>query len=826
MKTLFLRVLAPVAAAFALAAGPAAHALPPLSSTITSPADGANLGTLSSPSNSVTLTATATPSGGGAFITSIDFRVNGVSVGVDTSAPFEATWTPTSPGSYVITAIATDSSAASNNTLTSAPVNVTVAAVRIANVISPANNSAVTQNSDIFLRSTATMSDGVVSSVEFLLNGSSVGVVSAAPYNFAATITAAPGVYPLIARATGSNGAIFESPPISLNVAAAIPPGPTVTVVSPTPSDTIAVGTAVTVTASAVDDGFIPNTAPGGVTFYADGDPIGTTDLTAPYSVTWTPTVAKTYSLRALATDDKGNTRLSPAVSIIVRSSAPTVSLTSPPTTVAAGTTVTLNATAAAGVGATVANVQFFADGAAIGGPDSVAPYSTSWTPATGGTVQLTARVTDSNGVTVTSAAASVNVTGGPAALGVSLAIVGSSSIPVGSTRAVNATVTGGNTISRVELYYNNSELVGTDTQAPYSFLFTAPLTQGNGILTARVYDVTGQEVTSSPLPVSITAAAGVAPLVALVAPTSGSFVAVGQQVVISGTATDPDGVITAVQVYVNGATTGLANGGLATVAGTTWSVVWTPSAVGVASIAAIATDSGSNSVAAPPVGVTVADSTSPALTLTLSPRTAAAAGSTTLPSGAVRNVLADAIPSSGRAIVRVEFFVDGTKVGEDTVTPYTFRFVAPTLAAGESSRTFVFSARATDNAGAARDVQVPLLVVSPVGSPPLVNLLTPANNAAVTPNTTVSLAATATAAGGSVSSVQFYVNGSPTSVNGGNAITAAPYTSTFVPTAPGTYTIDAIATDDRGNTTVSNSATITAAFATPTVAIVSPNPN
>ena len=41
-------------------------------------------------------------------------------------------------------------------------------------------------------------------------------------------------------------------------------------------------------TATASDtDGFIPNTAPGGVSFYADGELIST-DLTAPYSVTWT----------------------------------------------------------------------------------------------------------------------------------------------------------------------------------------------------------------------------------------------------------------------------------------------------------------------------------------------------------------------------------------------------------------------------------------------------------------------------------------------------------------------------------------------------------
>jgi hypothetical protein len=283
--------------------------------------------------------------------------------------------------------------------------------------------------------------------------------------------------------------------------------------------------------------------------------------------------------------------------------------------------------------------------------------------------------------------------------------------------------------------------------------------------------------------------------------------------------------------VFVNGVTTGLANSGAATLSGSTWTINWTPSGTGIASVTAIATDNSGNAVAAPAVGVNLTDSSSPAIVLSLSPRTAGGGGvaSTTLPSGAVRNFVADVNPASGRATVRVEFFVDGTKLHEDTLAPYTFRFVAPELAPEELTRTMVVTARATDNAGAARDVQVPLLIVSPIGQPPAVNLITPANGANVVPNAPVSLAATAVANGGSIASVQFYVNGSPAGINNGNAVTIPPassYTTTFTPPTAGTYTVDAIATDDRGNTTVSNSATITAAFATPTIVFTSPNPN
>mgnify|MGYP003331251249 CR=1 FL=1 len=68
----------------------------------------------------------------------------------------------------------------------------------------------------------------------------------------------------------------------------------------------------------------------------------------------------------------------------------------------------------------------------------------------------------------------------------------------------------------------------------------------------------------------------------------------------------------------------------------------------------------------------------------------------------------------SAKAVTnRVAVVVDGTKVAEDTTAPYTFRYTAPDLAPGELSRPLVVSARATDNAGAARDTQLPLLVIS-----------------------------------------------------------------------------------------------------------------
>lgn len=553
------------------------------------------------------------------------------------------------------------------------------------------------------------------------------------------------------------------------------------------------------------------------------GNAILGTDTTAPYTFDWTPTSSGNASLTARVIDSNNITVTSVAIPVTVSpGTAATVTLTSPVANAAltVNQQTTLTATASPSSGATVTRVDFLANGAVVG-TSLGAPFSFNWTPTAAGVVGLAARVTDSSGSVVTSSTTLVTVnavTTGP--LSVVLSLSGSATIPAGSTRALTATPTPTTNIDRIELLYDGS-IVASDNTSPYNFLFTAPNLPGAHVLRARVVDTSGASAESANVAITIGGGGGVSPLVAINTPLSNAFLAANVATPIAGTATDADGTINNVQVFVNGTSIGNA-----TLAGTSWSINWTPSGTGVASIVAVATDNSGNSIASPAVGVNLADAASPIITLSLSPRTAAAAASTTLPSGAVRNFVADVTPASGRAVVRVEFFVDGTKVGEDTSVPYTFRYVAPLLNEGEQSRTYALSARATDNAGAARDVQLPLLVVAPIGLPPTVNLLTPTNGASVFPNSAVSLAATAVANGGTIASVQFFVNGSPVGINGGNALTAAPYTSSFTPTVPGNYTIDAIATDDRGNTKISNSVTITAAFATPTVVFTSPNPN
>lgn len=84
----------------------------------------------------------------------------------------------------------------------------------------------------------------------------------------------------------------------------------------------------------------------------------------------------------------------------------PTVALAAP-ASVSAGTAVALSAIASDPDGS-IAKVDFFAGGVLIG-TDDTAPYSVSWTPATGGDHALTARATDNAGATTTSTVVAVS---------------------------------------------------------------------------------------------------------------------------------------------------------------------------------------------------------------------------------------------------------------------------------------------------------------------------------------------------------------------------------------------------------------------------------
>ncbi len=139
-------------------------------------------------------------------------------------------------------------------------------------------------------------------------------------------------------------------------------------------------GTVMPLTATAADvDGTVAK-----VEFFDGSTKIGE-DLASPFSLSWTPTTVGSHPLTAVATDNEGRASAASAVVTVTVSApgggggsgdavAPTAVLTAPVNlAISLSNTITLTATAADNVG--VASVEFEIDGAAIGTPDTTAPY-------------------------------------------------------------------------------------------------------------------------------------------------------------------------------------------------------------------------------------------------------------------------------------------------------------------------------------------------------------------------------------------------------------------------------------------------------------------
>jgi hypothetical protein len=155
-----------------------------------------------------------------------------------------------------------------------------------------------------------------------------------------------------------------------------------------------------------------------GVQFKLDGANLGAEDTSAPYSIAWNTVSAAngSHTLTAVARDFFGVHYTSQSVTVTVFNdkTPPSVSISSPAGGATIAGTVTVSATASDNVG--VVGVQFKLDGANLGGEDTGAPYSVSWSTAgsSDGSHTLTAVARDAAGNSRTSAPVTVTVANAP----------------------------------------------------------------------------------------------------------------------------------------------------------------------------------------------------------------------------------------------------------------------------------------------------------------------------------------------------------------------------------------------------------------------------
>ena len=183
---------------------------------------------------------------------------------------------------------------------------------------------------------------------------------------------------------------------------------PTVTLTSPANNTSYTAPATMTLTASASD----PEGKLAKVEFYS-GTTLLFTELTSPYSVTWSSVAAGTYSVTAVAYDTAGLKTTSSAATVTVGTATnkpPTVTLTAPSSGAyfTAPASIALAATASDPEGK-LAKVEFYS-GTTLLGTDTSSAFSFTWSSVAAGSYSLTAVAYDTAGAKTTSAVVPVTV--------------------------------------------------------------------------------------------------------------------------------------------------------------------------------------------------------------------------------------------------------------------------------------------------------------------------------------------------------------------------------------------------------------------------------
>ncbi|MBO9699081.1 MAG: hypothetical protein J7604_02665 [Sporocytophaga sp.] len=451
--------------------------------------------------------------------------------------------------------------------------------------------------------------DGNITKVEFYSGTSLLGTALQAPYNYR-WLNVATGTFTLTAKAYDNGSLITTSKPVSVTVTGTGNIAPTVSLTSPANNASFIAPATIALSANASDsDGSIAK-----VEFFRGTTLIGqSSSTTSPYTFSWTGVAAGTYSITAKATDNGGLSTSTTAINITVTAAnvAPTVTLTSPANNASftAPATIALSANASDSDGS-IAKVEFFSGTTLIGqSSNTTSPYTFSWTGVAAGTYSITAKATDNGGLSTSTTAISVSVTGtntAPTVVLTSPANNASFTAPATIALSANASDSDGS-IAKVE-FFRGTTLIGqsSSTTSPYTFGWTG-VAAGTYSITAKATDNGG--VSTSTTAITVTVTANASPTVSLTSPVNNATFAAPATVALSATANDADGTISKVEFY-SGST--LLGQSLST--GNPYTFSWTNVAAGTYTLTAKAYDNSGNVTTTSGIAITVSGTSTCAL--------------------------------------------------------------------------------------------------------------------------------------------------------------------------------------------------------------------
>lgn len=601
-------------------------------------------------------------------VASVEFLAGNTSLGVDSSAPYSASWNTQSftDGAYTLKAKALDSS---NNQGTSSDVNVVVDNTSpSASLTSPVSQTVVSGNISV-----SVLAEDVngVAKVEIYLDNNLINTLTSSPYSF---------VFNTNTISNGSHAFKTKSYDLANNSQTSAVVNITVDNQSPTVSLTSPVNGSFVEGVVNIEANASDNIAVTKVEFYVDNNLLGAS-TTSPYTASWDTSSLpsnSTQTLFAKAYDGVGHISQSDTVSVTVSdTTAPATSITSPLNDSDVSGLSTITAEASDDV--EIDYVEIYVDGT-LQGTVSSAPYSVVWDTTSyphNSLHQLHSKAYDVASNSTSSQIVTVKVLDVVSpTVNLTNPINGSS---VSGIVNIAASASDTNGVQKVE-FYVDSTLLGTSTSAPYSANWDTRLLDGNTSHTveAKAYDTAGNTSTSS---VTVTSLDQKSPTVFIQNPLN-NFTVSGISS-ITASASDDVGV-TKVEIYVDGLLQG-------TVISAPYSVVWDTRGYSHNSghtILAKAYDGAGHITTSSIVTVTVTDVVNPTVNIT-SPLDGSLVSKNT-------NITITASASDLSGVQKVEFYVNNTLTCTDTTSSYSCVFKT----INRKSVVYNLSAKAYDSAG------------------------------------------------------------------------------------------------------------------------------
>ncbi|MEM1328177.1 MAG: Ig-like domain-containing protein [Bacteroidota bacterium] len=711
----------------------------------------------------------------------VDLFLDGTLVRRENGAPYEwglpsqmdSALENMSPGTYTLEAIATDNQGNTGSATITFVVNSLVGNPPTVIFVVPTDGQNFTEGNDINVQASATDSDGTVTGVELFLDGVSQGVDNTDPYLWTLSGLAV-GNYTLRLVATDNDSRTAQSE-ISISVSAANPGDPVVSFVMPTNGQDYPVGSDVVVEVNATDNGNIQF-----VDLFVDGT-FFRRENTAPYE--WGLATQMdaffanmgmgTYNLEAVATDNQGNTGSASIFFTVGGGSGgsnipPTVSITSPNDgdSFQAGNPITVNATASDADGS-VTGAELFVDGTSQG-VDATAPYSWDVTGLAAGSYTLLVRATDDENAT---AEDMIDITVTEAGLCDNNLTFNAADSPItsGIYRA-SQTITTNGQVSPVPAANVTFQAGQSITLSPG---FSASPTSGEFVARIAPCD----SGTNTP------------PMVSFAAPNDGDSFNEGSTINVQANASDSDGTVSGVELFVDGVSQGVDN-----TAPYQWAV--TGAAVGNRTLRLVATDDANETAEATiNIQVTANNTGNPMVTFVTPTNGQTFAAGSTVP------VEVNATDSNG-SVQFVELFLDGTLVRRENLAPWQWGFPGQNdpLLTNMSAGNYTLEAVATDNQGNTGSSSINITVTASGGNtPPQVSFSAPSNGQTFVEGDNVGVTVAASDSDGSVSTVELFYNGASQGTDN-----TSPYSWTINNTMVGTHTLRAVSTDDEGATSES----------------------